>query len=350
MLSRDLPRSVLRWPGSPPSCLGPGWRCASPSGESSHEGLAFGEEAIRIAETGDPHYSLVVGCAGLGNVCVVEGYFASRRRDPGARPGMRPSRAHHERLAFRRLRPGSGIRGHRARRRGAAAARAGGRAGGGHEADGPSPPPTGPACRGASRAPAGPSARFRSPPRPSTSHRSIVSADTRRMRSGCSPRSLSNVRCRSSTGPKRATGRRSPSPRRSACDDSRRIATLAWAACIGDGAILEAAAAELATVCDLFQAMRMTFWLHEHHRSDDDGLTNCVPDSCPRRRSSAFSNGRPATIGRTASSRRTSTSCARRATSPSRCSRELGRRGSTFAERMREQRGLGYYDTPPRSR
>jgi class 3 adenylate cyclase/tetratricopeptide (TPR) repeat protein len=37
------------------------------------EGVALGEEAIRIAEIGDPGYSLVVGCAGLGSVCVIKG-------------------------------------------------------------------------------------------------------------------------------------------------------------------------------------------------------------------------------------------------------------------------------------
>jgi tetratricopeptide (TPR) repeat protein len=39
------------------------------------EGLAIGEEALRIAETGDPGFSLVLGCAGLGNVCVAKGDF-----------------------------------------------------------------------------------------------------------------------------------------------------------------------------------------------------------------------------------------------------------------------------------
>ena len=37
------------------------------------EGAAIGEEALRIAEGGDPGYSLIVGCAGLGNVCVARG-------------------------------------------------------------------------------------------------------------------------------------------------------------------------------------------------------------------------------------------------------------------------------------
>jgi tetratricopeptide (TPR) repeat protein len=35
--------------------------------------VALGEEALRIAENGDPGYSLIVGCAGLGNVCVTRG-------------------------------------------------------------------------------------------------------------------------------------------------------------------------------------------------------------------------------------------------------------------------------------
>jgi tetratricopeptide (TPR) repeat protein len=48
--------------------------CLAERGEFG-EGLTIGEEALRIAETGDPGYSLVVGCAGLGNVCVTKGDF-----------------------------------------------------------------------------------------------------------------------------------------------------------------------------------------------------------------------------------------------------------------------------------
>jgi tetratricopeptide (TPR) repeat protein len=49
--------------------------CLAERGEFA-EGLAIGEEALRIAETGDPGFSLVVGCAGLGNVCLAKGDFA----------------------------------------------------------------------------------------------------------------------------------------------------------------------------------------------------------------------------------------------------------------------------------
>ena len=48
--------------------------CLAECGEFS-EGVSLGEEALRIAETGDPGYSFVVGCAGLGNVCVARGDF-----------------------------------------------------------------------------------------------------------------------------------------------------------------------------------------------------------------------------------------------------------------------------------
>jgi tetratricopeptide (TPR) repeat protein len=48
--------------------------CLAECGEFA-EGLVLGEEALRIAETGDPGFSLVIGCAGLGNVCVARGDF-----------------------------------------------------------------------------------------------------------------------------------------------------------------------------------------------------------------------------------------------------------------------------------
>jgi tetratricopeptide (TPR) repeat protein len=60
-----------------PSVFSRAWLayCLAEQGEFG-EGLAIGEEAIRIAEAGDPGFSLVVGCAGLGNVCVTKGDFA----------------------------------------------------------------------------------------------------------------------------------------------------------------------------------------------------------------------------------------------------------------------------------
>ena len=48
--------------------------CLAERGEFD-EGLALGEEALRIAERGDPGYSFALGCAGLGNVCVAKGDF-----------------------------------------------------------------------------------------------------------------------------------------------------------------------------------------------------------------------------------------------------------------------------------
>jgi class 3 adenylate cyclase/tetratricopeptide (TPR) repeat protein len=60
-----------------PSVFSRAWLayCLAEQGEFG-EALAIGEEAIRIAETWDPGFSRVVGCAGLGNVCVVKGDFA----------------------------------------------------------------------------------------------------------------------------------------------------------------------------------------------------------------------------------------------------------------------------------
>jgi tetratricopeptide (TPR) repeat protein len=48
--------------------------CLAERGEFE-EALTLGEEALRIAESGDPGYSFVLGCAGLGNVCVAKGDF-----------------------------------------------------------------------------------------------------------------------------------------------------------------------------------------------------------------------------------------------------------------------------------
>ena len=70
-----------------PSVLSRVWLalCLAERGEFG-EGLAVGEEALRIAETGDPGFSLVLGCAGLGNVCVAKGDFVARRRRSRTRP------------------------------------------------------------------------------------------------------------------------------------------------------------------------------------------------------------------------------------------------------------------------
>jgi len=60
-----------------PSVFSRAWLafCLAERGEFG-KGLLTGEEAVQIAETGDPGFSLVVGCAGLGNVCVIKGDFA----------------------------------------------------------------------------------------------------------------------------------------------------------------------------------------------------------------------------------------------------------------------------------
>jgi tetratricopeptide (TPR) repeat protein len=64
--------------------------CLAERGEF-REGVATAEQALNIAETGDPAYSLVVACAGLGSVHVLKGDFERAaavlerglRTDPG---------------------------------------------------------------------------------------------------------------------------------------------------------------------------------------------------------------------------------------------------------------------------
>ncbi len=48
--------------------------CLAERGEFS-EAVAIGDEALRIAETGDPGYSFILASAGLGNVYVIKGDF-----------------------------------------------------------------------------------------------------------------------------------------------------------------------------------------------------------------------------------------------------------------------------------
>jgi predicted ATPase/class 3 adenylate cyclase len=57
-----------------PSVFSRAWLalCLAERGEFP-EGVAVADEALRIAEVGDPGFSLVVACAGLGNVCVARG-------------------------------------------------------------------------------------------------------------------------------------------------------------------------------------------------------------------------------------------------------------------------------------
>jgi predicted ATPase/class 3 adenylate cyclase len=57
-----------------PSVFSRAWLalCLAERGEFA-EAVALGEEALRIAEDCDPGYSLIVACAGLGNVCVARG-------------------------------------------------------------------------------------------------------------------------------------------------------------------------------------------------------------------------------------------------------------------------------------
>jgi tetratricopeptide (TPR) repeat protein len=59
-----------------PSVLSRVWLalCLAERGEFG-DGLTISEEALQIAEVGDPGYSFFIGCAGLGNVCVAKGEF-----------------------------------------------------------------------------------------------------------------------------------------------------------------------------------------------------------------------------------------------------------------------------------
>jgi class 3 adenylate cyclase/tetratricopeptide (TPR) repeat protein len=76
LLVGDLLQSRYNNMPALPSVLSRVWLalCLAERGEFD-EGLALGEEALRIAEIGDPGYSFVLGCAGLGNVCVAKGDF-----------------------------------------------------------------------------------------------------------------------------------------------------------------------------------------------------------------------------------------------------------------------------------
>ena len=76
LLAGDLLHDLCYMAGLP-SVFSRAWLalCLAERGEFG-EALAIGQEALRIAETGDPGFSLVVGCAGLGNVCVIKGDFA----------------------------------------------------------------------------------------------------------------------------------------------------------------------------------------------------------------------------------------------------------------------------------
>jgi class 3 adenylate cyclase/tetratricopeptide (TPR) repeat protein len=76
LLAGDLLHDLCYMAGLP-SVFSRAWLalCLAERGEFG-EALAIGQEALRIAETGDPGFSLVVGCAGLGNVCVAKGDFA----------------------------------------------------------------------------------------------------------------------------------------------------------------------------------------------------------------------------------------------------------------------------------
>jgi class 3 adenylate cyclase/tetratricopeptide (TPR) repeat protein len=76
LLTGDLLHDSCHMAGLP-SVFSRAWLsyCLAERGEFG-EGLAIGEEAIRIAEAGDPGFSLIVARSGLGNACVIKGDFA----------------------------------------------------------------------------------------------------------------------------------------------------------------------------------------------------------------------------------------------------------------------------------
>jgi tetratricopeptide (TPR) repeat protein len=76
LLAGDLLHDLCYMTGLP-SVFSRAWLalCLADRGDFG-EALVMAEEALRIAEIGDPGFSLVVGCAGLGNVCVTKGDFA----------------------------------------------------------------------------------------------------------------------------------------------------------------------------------------------------------------------------------------------------------------------------------
>ena len=236
LLTGDFLHDRCYMAGLPSVFSGPGWRSVSPSGGSSARALAIGEEAVRIAETGDPGFSLVVGCAGLGNVCVIKGDFARAvavlerglPRDAGEldRPARGPSSpprwARHtrtwgasdealplleeavERAAAMKLRANHSLRLARLAEAHVAAGRA------------------------ESAFPVAAQALDLAQEHRERGHEAHALRLPRRDRAR-------GARHRPSTGPRRATGRPSPWPRPSACDRSRPTATAASAACSSDG-------------------------------------------------------------------------------------------------------------------
>ena len=93
-----------------PSVFSRAWLalCLAERGEFA-EGLALGEEALRIAEAGDPGYSLVVACAGLGNVCVLKGEFDRAVAVLERGLPREPDEPSAPRVAVRRVRAGRGV-------------------------------------------------------------------------------------------------------------------------------------------------------------------------------------------------------------------------------------------------
>ena len=114
LLAGDLLHDLCYMAGLP-SVFSRAWLalCLAERGEFG-EALAIGEEALRIAETGDPGFSLVVGCVGLGNVCVAKGDFA--RAVAVLEPGLPrdAGRGHRPGVAFRRVRAGRRVHAPRA--------------------------------------------------------------------------------------------------------------------------------------------------------------------------------------------------------------------------------------------
>ena len=76
LLAGDLRHDRYNNMAAFPSVLSRVWLalCLAERGEFP-EGLTVGEEALEIAETGDSGFSFVLGCAGLGSVCVAKGDF-----------------------------------------------------------------------------------------------------------------------------------------------------------------------------------------------------------------------------------------------------------------------------------
>ena len=225
------------------------------------EGLAMAEEGLRIAETGNHPFSLIVRVQwGRCGVSAPGGHAPGHpyaRAGHGAVPGL----AHSALLAQADRRPGPGVCPGGACRRGSGA---GGTRGG---ASGRRGQTVGSGARGrlpqrgvsagwppGRRAPTRRAGGRSRPPVPATRH-------TRPGRCGSWARARRARRPPRASRPQATTARPSPWPRNWACARSRPTATAAWARCMPRQASGSRPVPRCPPLSTLYRAMDMTFWL-----------------------------------------------------------------------------------------